>query len=664
MQIERWQIVDEQFDDAGHSSETLNRPAMNRLIDRVRKGKIARILVHRLDRIARKVLYTCQFLELLRQYDVALTIVSQPEITPDANGMLLFNLMATFAEFEQDITRSRMADARAALKSHGRRVAGRVPYGYSADPITKQLVFSAPEMNRVRESFQWASEGQTLSDIATAANRNGWPLSINDRGNSKWTPRRISALLANRHYLGQIKKGDQCMPGLHQAIVDEDLFSRAHKALEQRRSSTAERRNQNQLVAALRGLVDCPKCGRKLSIGTETKRIDHLCKQVTAYYRCRSNAGGVRPCLGVRIPAWRLEDRVIEAIGRTAASQNVTEQVVLDDDVAAVLARSWQSLDSVQQSKLLPLIVERVVPTERFENLLIYLKPDSYVYVICMHAYGQPEPPAPKVEHSSVSVRSQKKARNRMISASSLESHSLPLRDRLKRVIREELFYDDARSTAMLMRRCGISGADVPDLMKVVAEDLLACDPAAFEDIRTLPELDGNKRHWRDGYLLASPTDDWIAAIVATRALVELKAAEAIPLFARLLFQCWRFPRLSIGIEAERFFALFGRTAIAPLFEAFEQSEEQVDDGRRNVAAALGWIGQKHPDLRLEIIAHLVRWLGRHDAKNIDSNSEIVCVLLDLKATEAAGAIRAALDARCIDVKVCGDWEEIRSELV
>jgi DNA invertase Pin-like site-specific DNA recombinase len=127
-------------------------------------------LVHRLDRIARKILYACQFLEMLRQHDVAITIVSQPEISGDANGRLLINLMATFAEFEQEMTRSRMADARAALKAHGRRVAGRVPHGYFADPTTKQLIINELAAVRIREIFRMAADGKLLNEIADTLN--------------------------------------------------------------------------------------------------------------------------------------------------------------------------------------------------------------------------------------------------------------------------------------------------------------------------------------------------------------------------------------------------------------------------------------------------------------------------------------------------------------
>lgn len=252
-----------------------------------------------------------------------------------------------------------------------------------------------------------------------------------------------------------------------------------------------------------------------------------------------------------------------------------------------------------------------------------------------------------------------------MIYIPNLSQNRIPLRERLSRVKRIELLYDDLASAPILIQRCEISPADIPQLIDIVADDLLDCDPALyFNDLQRMPEPDGNKQDWLDGHLLASPTDHWIAATIAIRALIELAAADAIPLFIELLFESWRFPRLSVNIESEHFFAPLGQIAIEPLVEAFEMSdEEEEDDGRRNVAASLGFIAQKHPLLRPQIIGQLVTWLSRHNPENIDSNSEIVCVLLDLKATETADAIHAALEASCVDEKMCGDWAEVQSAL-
>ncbi len=248
--------------------------------------------------------------------------------------------------------------------------------------------------------------------------------------------------------------------------------------------------------------------------------------------------------------------------------------------------------------------------------------------------------------------------------ASVASNHSpVPLRERLSRVQRLELFFDDRSSAPMLMRRCEISDADIPELIIVVEDDLLDCDPSRFDELQTYPEPDVSQTNWHNNYLLATPSDDWIASIVAVRALIELQAEEAIPLFVELLFENWRFPRLTVGVEAQYFFAPLGKIAIEPLCEAFEFSGPEEDEGRRDVVAALGFIGEKHPDTRIEITNRIVSWLNQHSQQNTVSNSEIVCVLLDFKAKQTADSIRSALDANCIDISVCGEWDEIEAEL-
>ena len=67
--------------------------------------------------------------------------------------------------------------------------------------------------------------------------------------------------------------------------------------------------------------------------------------------------------------------------------------------------------------------------------------------------------------------------------------------------------------------------------------------------------------------------------------------------------------------------------------------------------------------VRISITNRIVSWLNRHNQHNTHSNSEIVCVLLDFKASQMADSIRSALNAKCIDTGVCGDWDEIRAEL-
>ena len=151
-----WVFNGRRYDDEAESSETLDRPGFQRLLEHIREGKVQRVVVLRLDRLSRRIEDCTRLLQDLHDLKVPLTIIKQPELGTSANDALLLNLMASFAEFEQQITRDRLADARAALKQRGRRVAGVVPYGYEADPVTKQLLVAVTEAERVRQMFAMA----------------------------------------------------------------------------------------------------------------------------------------------------------------------------------------------------------------------------------------------------------------------------------------------------------------------------------------------------------------------------------------------------------------------------------------------------------------------------------------------------------------------------
>ena len=87
-----------------------------------------------------------------------------------------------------------LADARAALKRQGKRVSGRVPFGYVADKLARTLVVHPKQSLNVKELFRLAAQGSKPSDLARHANSCGWK---NHRELTvEWTPRWITKLAA------------------------------------------------------------------------------------------------------------------------------------------------------------------------------------------------------------------------------------------------------------------------------------------------------------------------------------------------------------------------------------------------------------------------------------------------------------------------------------
>jgi DNA invertase Pin-like site-specific DNA recombinase len=86
----------------------------------------------------------------------------------------MLNILASFAEFEGEMIAARIAESRDRLKARGRRIAGAVPFGYEADPRTKQFFPNPSEAAVVKWMFDQAAAAKTPAGIADAANANGW----------------------------------------------------------------------------------------------------------------------------------------------------------------------------------------------------------------------------------------------------------------------------------------------------------------------------------------------------------------------------------------------------------------------------------------------------------------------------------------------------------
>lgn len=98
-----WSVVDEQFEDMGFSGATMDRPGIQRLLAYLREHGAERILVHRLDRLSRRVGDCVELFEEFRRHQADLVIVTAPELGHAAQDHFLLKIMASFAEFEREM---------------------------------------------------------------------------------------------------------------------------------------------------------------------------------------------------------------------------------------------------------------------------------------------------------------------------------------------------------------------------------------------------------------------------------------------------------------------------------------------------------------------------------------------------------------------------------
>lgn len=79
-----WVWSGKRYDDKGQSGETLDRPGLQALLADVRAGAIGRVVVHRLDRLSRRIVDCAALLQEFKDHQVLLTIVAQPDLNVGA----------------------------------------------------------------------------------------------------------------------------------------------------------------------------------------------------------------------------------------------------------------------------------------------------------------------------------------------------------------------------------------------------------------------------------------------------------------------------------------------------------------------------------------------------------------------------------------------------
>jgi len=199
-----WLLLPERFDDDGYSGATTDRPALEGLLALARDGCVDRVVIHRLDRLARSVLARSELFREFRKFGVGVVVVAAPELGGSAQDGFMLNILASFAEFERELIAGRIAESRARLKARGLRIAGALPFGYDAEPRPKQLKPNTSESAVVKWMFEQAAAGQTPAEIADGANASGWRTkkttargTARTRRGNLWTARQVIATLRN-----------------------------------------------------------------------------------------------------------------------------------------------------------------------------------------------------------------------------------------------------------------------------------------------------------------------------------------------------------------------------------------------------------------------------------------------------------------------------------
>jgi DNA invertase Pin-like site-specific DNA recombinase len=95
------------------------RPVLNKLMDSLRAGDV--LIIWKLDRLGRSLQHLIEIVNDLLTREVGLKSLNDAIDTTTAQGRLTFNIFASLAEFERDVTRERTNAGLVAARARGRK---------------------------------------------------------------------------------------------------------------------------------------------------------------------------------------------------------------------------------------------------------------------------------------------------------------------------------------------------------------------------------------------------------------------------------------------------------------------------------------------------------------------------------------------------------------
>lgn len=214
---EGWKLVPARYDDGGLSGGTLERPALQCLLDHVEAGRVDMIVVYKIDRLTRSLMDFARLVDRFEAAGCSFVSVTQAFNTSSSMGRLTLNVLLSFAQFEPEVTAERIRDKITASKKKGFWMGGNLPLGYDRhpDPEKRTLVINPPEAETVTTLFKLYDDLGALGAVAREADRLGLRSKLRTNkagqtsGGSRLSNGQIQHLLRNPVYIGQIRHKDK-----------------------------------------------------------------------------------------------------------------------------------------------------------------------------------------------------------------------------------------------------------------------------------------------------------------------------------------------------------------------------------------------------------------------------------------------------------------------
>ena len=337
---EGWTRIKDRFDDGGLSGASLDRPALQSLLDLVRARQVDVIVVYKVDRLTRSLADFAKLVELFDAYDVSFVSVTQSFNTTSSMGRLTLNVLLSFAQFEREVIGERVRDKIAASKRKGIWVGGPVPLGYRS--VDKKLEIVPEDAQIVRKIFADYLSLGSIAELARSLEQEGVRPKRRKTASSKVPAARFGVgalfhLLKNRIYVGEIAYRGEIFKGEHEAILARDVFDAVQQRLKQQAVACSRIRRSSPSVLSGKLFDDRGNPMSPMHANKKGVRYRYYVSQAVLQGR-KAEAGSV-----ARVSGPDVEGLVIEALRGQAdetESQDDSDRDLVERRIARVVVRS------------------------------------------------------------------------------------------------------------------------------------------------------------------------------------------------------------------------------------------------------------------------------------------------------------------------------------
>lgn len=240
------------FIEKGESAKRADRTELNRLLKFVSKNhkEISTLIVYKLDRLSRNL---ADYTSLIRYFsEIGIEVASATEnVDETPTGRLMKNIIATFAQFENDLRSERTINGMQEAVKEG-RWCWQAPIGYTnaRDDLNKPTLVHTKEAKFVKMAFSLAESGfYSQIEIVDI---------LKKRGFNRASKQLINKMLNNSLYAGLIKTDwfPEYINAIHKPIIPKDTFYKVQLILDGKRPKiTPQLRNNPDFP--LRSFVKC-----------------------------------------------------------------------------------------------------------------------------------------------------------------------------------------------------------------------------------------------------------------------------------------------------------------------------------------------------------------------------------------------------------------------